>query len=89
MGKDRSNLISGEDVHREDIKALGPSLAKRLKNLRTTQGTTLKDISQGLDLSLERLSELESGTSFVSVGEAKKLADFYGVTPEYIITGQR
>ena len=60
----------------------------RLKELRKKSGLTKKEISQAVGISQAALLRWESGLQVPQVDSAKILADFYGVSLEYLL-GQK
>lgn len=61
---------------------------QRLKELRKKSGLTKKEISQAVGISQAAISRWESGLQVPQVDFAKILADFYGVSLEYLL-GQK
>lgn len=57
----------------------------RLKELRKQEHYTLKKVSDYLDISLSALSMYESNSCDPSLEVLCKLADFYGVSVDYIL----
>ena len=55
-------------------------LGTRLARLRSARSLTLRDVQAGSGLTLGFLSQLERGQTNISVGNLKRLADFYGVS---------
>lgn len=61
---------------REALVELGQQLG-RLRRIRTL---TLRDVEAGSGLTIGFLSQLERGQTNISVGNLKRLADFYGIS---------
>lgn len=55
-------------------------LGARLARLRRARSLTLREVEAGSGLTLGFLSQLERGQTNISVGNLKRLADFYGVS---------
>lgn len=58
--------------------------AERLKELRLSQGLSLRELEKKTGISNSGLSKLESGQSNGTVEVLKTLADFYNVSLDYI-----
>ena len=61
------------------------TVAKRLKELRTKRGLSLRDIANELGLSDSIYSKWEKGKAIPSAQNIFKLAYFFGVTSDYLI----
>ena len=56
-----------------------------LKELRQQKGCKHKEMSEALGVSISQLSDYENGRKKLGMTMAIKLADFYGVTLDYIM----
>ena len=56
-----------------------------LKELRQQNGCKHKEMSEALGVSISQLSDYENGRKKLGMSMAIKLADFYGVTLDYIM----
>lgn len=56
-----------------------------LKKLRIDKGLTLQELSEQLEIHRTNLSDLENGRRKIGLSVLTKLADFYGVTLDYIM----
>ena len=56
-----------------------------LKKLRTDKNLTLQELSDLLEIHRTNLSDLENGRRKIGLSVLTKLADFYGVTLDYIM----
>ena len=61
-------------------------IGANIKQLRTSKGMTLKDLSAATDLSIGYLSQLERGLNSVAVDSLAKIAEALGVTLHYFIS---
>ncbi len=68
-----------------DAKSVGALIAK----LRKKQGLTQLDLAQKLNVSDKTISRCESGAGFPEVIQFPMLADIFGITVDYLMTGQR
>lgn len=64
-----------------------PGIGARLKNAREAAGLTQQQIAKLLELPRPAISEMESETRTVSVGELKQLAKYYKVSLQWL-TGE-
>ena len=55
-------------------------ISKRIKRLRLENGMTLKDVSEKTDLSVSFLSQIERGTTSLTITSLKKIADVFKVS---------
>lgn len=62
-------------------------MGDRLKSLRTEKHLTLKQISERIDISISMLSAYETENRHPSYATLLKLSRLYGVTCDYIISG--
>ena len=63
------------------------SCGERLKSLRKDKRKTQKEVSNEVGISADTIRKLEQGKRAPSVGVVDLLADYYGVTADYIISG--
>lgn len=56
---------------------------KKIKDLRISNGYTLKELGQKTDLSVSFLSQIERGSSSLAITSLKKLADAFNVPMTY------
>lgn len=56
-----------------------------IRMLRSNKGLTLQQLSDQLSMPKTNLSELETGKRKIGLSVLTKLADFYGVTLDYIM----
>lgn len=63
------------------------SCGERLKSLRKNKRKTQKEVSNEVGISADTIRKLEQGKRAPSVGVVDLLADYYGVTADYIISG--
>ena len=84
MRAKRDDLIPSSVVEKEDLKAIGMTLANRIKNLCKTNEITIKDLE---NKSKVKLGKILSAKKIVTINEAKSLAKILKTTPEYIIAG--
>lgn len=57
----------------------------RLKNLRIERGLTQTDVAQALNITTQAVSKWESQASYPDISQLIPLADFYGVTVDYLL----
>lgn len=60
-------------------------LSERLKKLRKQQGLYQRDIADKINCSVQAISSYEKGTKQPSRETLNKIADFYGVTTDYLL----
>ncbi len=60
---------------------------ERLKSLRNNKGKTQKEVANEVGISADTIRKLEQGKRTPSVGVVDLLADYYGVTADYVISG--
>ena len=58
---------------------------RRIKDLREDKDLTQKEISKILNCSQVTYSRYENGNRYIPIDLLIKLADFYGVTTDYIL----
>lgn len=63
-------------------------LNERLKNLRLAKGMTLQQVGDAFGISRSSVSSWESGTNQPDPRKLEKLADLYGTSVNFIVTGQ-
>lgn len=61
------------------------TLADKLKDLRLKKGLLQKDVAYAVGISIVMISQYESGNKKPGRETTKKLADFFGVTVDYLI----
>ena len=59
--------------------------AKRLKELRTEKGLTLRDIAKVLDITPRAYARYEKNTSEPKQEMLVRIARYFGVTPNYLL----
>lgn len=59
--------------------------SKRLKELRTAKGLTLKDAAVSVGLTLMAYAHYEYGDRQPTIETIIKLCDFYGVSADYLL----
>lgn len=67
----------------------GESLAQRIQNLRLSQNLSRKALSKGSLVSAGRIAAIESGKADPDIRELVALCDFFGVTADYIVKGEK
>lgn len=60
-------------------------ISARLKQLRKDKHLTLREVSEATGISNSTISEIETGDHGCNAGTLKALADFYGVTTDYLV----
>lgn len=60
-------------------------IGKRLRQLRKQKKVTLKQLGEGVDLSVGYLSQVERGRSAISINQLAKVADYLDTNVEYFI----
>jgi transcriptional regulator with XRE-family HTH domain len=61
-------------------------IGQKIKELRTSNGFTLKELSQKSDLSISFLSQVERGIASIAVTSLEKIAYVFGVDLSYFFT---
>lgn len=61
------------------------SIAERLKNLRSTKGVNQDTAAEACDMSRVALARYETGARIPRAENAARLADYYGVTVDYLL----
>lgn len=61
-------------------------IGRKLRQLRIQKNLTLKQMSEGVDLSVGYLSQVERGKSSISINQLAKIAGFLETNIEYFIT---
>lgn len=64
---------------------MGDKMSEILRELRASRGLTQSDIAKLLGLTTNAYQSYERGTSEPSCKSLSKLADFYGVTTDYLL----
>lgn len=62
------------------------SIGEKIKKLRKEKKLTLKDVSEGTDLSISFLSQVERMQSSLTLESLKKISDTLGVNPSYFFS---
>jgi len=60
-------------------------ISARLKQLRKDKHLTLREVSEATGISNSTISEIETGEHGCTAGTLKLLADFYGVSTDYLL----
>lgn len=60
-------------------------IAEQLANIRKLKKLTMKDVAESIGVSLSAYQKYENGTRDVSTEMINKIADFYGVTTDYLL----
>lgn len=60
-------------------------ISEQLTAIRKQRKFTMKDVSEAIGVSLSAYQKYENGTRDVSTETLTKLADFYGVTTDYLL----
>lgn len=60
-------------------------IAVQLSNIRKNRNLTMRAVADALGVSLSAYQKYENGTRDVSTDMLSKLADFYGVTTDYLL----
>lgn len=60
-------------------------ISTQLANIRKQRNLTMKAVAEALEISLSAYQKYENGTRDVSTATLYKLADFYGVTTDYLL----
>lgn len=64
-------------------------IGKRIKQLRKGNKMTQRDFAEKLGKSVRLVQKYECGEVSVPVSAANRIADFFGVSAEYILFGDR
>lgn len=64
-------------------------LSDRLSALRKEKGLTLRELAEQVGITAAALSSYEKGQKEPSLGYAKKLAQYYGVSLDYLCGGEK
>lgn len=83
-----SDLIDGEMVQQEDLKAIGKTVGLRLKKTRTDKKMSQESLEKKSKISQSTISKIEKGLRMISVGEAKKIGKALNVSPQFLIAGE-
>ncbi len=67
----------------------GENIAHRLKNLRLSQNLSRASLAKATSVSSGRIESIESGKTEPDVSELVVLCDFFGVTADYVIKGEK
>lgn len=60
-------------------------ISENLMSLRKQRNLTMRDVAEKVGVSLSAYQKYENGTRDVSTEMLSKLADFYGVTTDYLL----
>lgn len=63
----------------------GGEMRTRIRDLRERKGLTLQEIAAKVDMNFQSLSRIELGTQDPSAIHIVKLADFFGVTTDFLL----
>ena len=88
MTKDRSNLISGEQVAAEDMKIIGSSVGKGINRRMAEQNLDAKQLSELSKVHEESIVQIVEGKRMISIGESKKIAHALHCSAREIIEGE-
>lgn len=61
---------------------------KRLKGLRINAGRTQNEVAEDIGVSRETIARIEAGKRGTTVDMIDMMAEYYGVTTDYIINGK-
>lgn len=64
------------------------SLSERLRNLRQEKGLSMMNVGKKLGLGISTISQYETGKRVPNAEILKVLADFYGVSIDYLVRGE-
>ena len=64
------------------------TLAEKILALRTEQGLSQGDLAEKLEVSRQSVSKWETGQATPDLDKIIKLADLFGVTTDYLLTGK-
>lgn len=62
-------------------------IAQRIKNLRSEEQLTQVELGRRVDIPSNNIACIERGERDLSVRYAKKIADYFGVGVEWLLTG--
>jgi transcriptional regulator with XRE-family HTH domain len=65
------------------------NIGARVREMRKERGITAKFVAKKIGLSQAMLSEIEREKSGVTVQQVVALADFFGVSTDYLIRGKQ
>ncbi len=78
--------ISAVQTNRQGCRIVNNlELGKRIKQLRLSQGFTLKDIESKVGVSATHVSEIERGKTSPTVGALAKIASALQVNPSFLV----
>ena len=60
-------------------------LGQRLRQIRLEKQKTLRDVNESIGISYSNLAQIERGEHGCTIETLKLLADYYGVTYDYLI----
>lgn len=61
----------------------------RIKKLRTTKGLTQEQLAEKMNISIAYISKIEKSQQIGSIELAVELSEFFGVTLDYLLLGQK
>jgi transcriptional regulator with XRE-family HTH domain len=77
-----------QHIHAEGRLAIGRRLlGRRLRELRTDSGLTLKEVAARTDLTVAHISDCERGRRLPSIPSMLSLADLYAVLVSDLVSG--
>jgi ribosome-binding protein aMBF1 (putative translation factor) len=82
--------VSGDAVIKcmeEFILASGNPVGSRIKECRSKFDLSKKSVAKRLTWTVYRLTQVENKAKAISVKDAKRLAQIFKTTPEWILTG--
>ena len=63
-------------------------IGQKIKKARIAKGLTQEELAQALYVSRTAISKWESGRGFPNIESLKAIAAFFGVSLEYMLTGE-
>jgi predicted DNA-binding protein (UPF0251 family)/DNA-binding XRE family transcriptional regulator len=69
--------------------SVGITVSQRVRNLRLSQNLSRKALEKGSGIALGRIFAIESGKADPDMRELVVLCDFFGVTADYIVKGEK
>ena len=64
------------------------SHTRTIKLLRVSKNLTQEQVAAALQISIPAYSKIETGITDINLSRLKQLAEFYGVTPQSLISGE-
>ena len=62
-----------------------PFFSQRIYELRKQRGLSQKELGEAVGLSHKAISTIESGSRFTTIEKLVLLADFFGVSTDYLL----